>query len=43
MVMRVRTAYRTGRGIIKIRAQTQIEHLENGKSRIVVTELPYRK
>ena len=38
----IRTAYRTGRGIIKIRAQTQIEHLENGKSRIVVTELPYQ-
>ena len=38
----IRRAYRTGRGIIKIRAQTQIEHLENGKSRIVVTELPYQ-
>jgi DNA gyrase subunit A len=38
----IRTAYRTGRGIIKIRAKTVIERLENGKMRIVVTELPYQ-
>lgn len=38
----IRSAYLTGRGIIKIRALTQIERLENGKSRIVVTELPYQ-
>ncbi len=38
----IRTAYRTGRGIIKIRAITQIERMENGKSRIVVTELPFQ-
>jgi DNA gyrase subunit A len=38
----IRSAYRTGRGIIKIRALTQIERMENGKSRIVVTELPYQ-
>ncbi|HZK24485.1 MAG TPA: DNA gyrase subunit A [Oscillospiraceae bacterium] len=38
----IRSAYRTGRGIIKIRSLTQIEHMENGKSRIVVTELPYQ-
>ncbi|MBS4007647.1 MAG: DNA gyrase subunit A [Clostridium sp.] len=38
----IRTAYKTGRGIIKIRAITQIERMENGKSRIVVTELPYQ-
>jgi DNA gyrase subunit A len=38
----IRTAYRTGRGIIKIRALTQIERLEGGKSRIVVTELPFQ-
>ncbi|EEG76915.1 DNA gyrase subunit A [Dethiobacter alkaliphilus] len=38
----IRSAYRTGRGIIKIRAKTQIERMENGKSRIVVTELPYQ-
>ncbi|MBS3898238.1 MAG: DNA gyrase subunit A [Dethiobacter sp.] len=38
----IRTAYRTGRGIVKIRAITQIERMENGKSRIVVTELPFQ-
>ncbi len=34
-------AYRTGRGKIKVRAITDIEELPNGKSRIIVTELPY--
>ncbi len=34
-------AYRTGRGKIKIRAVTEIEPMEGGKNRIVVTELPY--
>jgi DNA gyrase subunit A len=34
-------AYRTGRGKIKVRAVTNIEPIENGKNRIVVTELPY--
>ncbi len=34
-------AYRTGRGKIKVRAATSIEAMENGKNRIVVTELPY--
>jgi len=38
----IRSAYRSGRGIIKIRAITQIERMENGKSRIVVTELPFQ-
>lgn len=38
----IRNAYRSGRGIIKIRAITQIERMENGKSRIVVTELPFQ-
>ena len=35
-------AYRTGRGSIKMRARTSIEKIPNGKSRIVVTELPYQ-
>ena len=35
-------AYRTGRGTIKMRARTSIEKIPNGKSRIVVTELPYQ-
>ncbi|MCR5834675.1 MAG: DNA gyrase subunit A [Selenomonadaceae bacterium] len=38
----IRDAYRTGRGIIKMRARTTIESLPNGKSRIIVTELPYQ-
>jgi len=35
-------AYATGRGSIKMRAKTEIETLQNGKPRIVVTELPYQ-
>ena len=38
----IRDAYRTGRGSIKMRARTSIEQRSNGKSRIVVTELPYQ-
>ncbi len=38
----IREAYRTGRGSIKMRARTSIEKIQNGKSRIVVTELPYQ-
>ncbi len=34
-------AYRTGRGKIRVRAVTNIEPMQNGKHRIVVTELPY--
>ena len=34
-------AYRTGRGKVRVRAVTNIETMANGKSRIVVTELPY--
>ena len=34
-------AYRTGRGKIKVRSVTNIETMANGKSRIIVTELPY--
>lgn len=34
-------AYTTGRGSIKIRSKSHIEVLKNGKSRIVVTEIPY--
>ena len=34
-------AYRTGRGKVRVRAITDIETLPNGKSQIVVTELPY--
>jgi len=34
-------AYRTGRGKVRVRAVTNIETLANGKSQIIVTELPY--
>ena len=37
----IEDAYRTGRGKIKVRAVTDIEPMDNGKNRIVVTELPY--
>ena len=35
-------AYRTGRGKIRVRAVSNIETLPNGKSEIIVTEIPYR-
>ena len=38
----IKQAYRTGRGSVKIRAKTEIENLANGKTRIIVTELPYQ-
>lgn len=38
----IKAAYSTGRGTIKIRAKAQIEEGNNGKSRIVITELPYQ-
>ncbi len=37
----IEEAYRTGRGKIRVRAVTDIETLPNGKSRIIVSELPY--
>ena len=37
----INEAYRTGRGKIRVRAVTEIEAMANGKSRIIVTELPY--
>ncbi|MDD6572219.1 MAG: DNA gyrase subunit A, partial [Thermoflexaceae bacterium] len=39
--MGIEEAYRTGRGKIRVRAVTDIEPMQNGKNRIVVTELPY--
>ncbi|MEX2275540.1 MAG: DNA gyrase subunit A [Actinomycetota bacterium] len=38
----IKDAYETGRGSIKIRAVSSIEEGRNGRSRIVVTELPYQ-
>jgi DNA gyrase subunit A len=40
-IKEIEKAYRTGRGKIKVRAVTEIEPMNNGKQRIVVTELPY--
>ena len=37
----IEEAYRTGRGKIRVRAVSDIEAMPNGKSRIIVTELPY--
>ena len=37
----IEEAYRTGRGKIRVRAVSDIESMPNGKSRIIVTELPY--
>ena len=37
----IEQAYRTGRGKVRVRAITDIEPMQNGKNRIVVTELPY--
>lgn len=39
--MGIEEAYRTGRGKIRVRAISNIETMPNGKSRIIVTELPY--
>ena len=38
----IRQAYSTGRGKITLRAKAEIEEYDNGKQRIVVTELPYK-
>ena len=38
----IRSAYHTGRGKVIMRARTEIEVQNNGKTRIIVTELPYQ-
>src|SRR5690554_3529152 len=38
----IKSAYHKGRGSIKIRARARIEKMNNGKHRIVVSELPYQ-
>ena len=37
----IRQAFETGRGSVIMRAKTKIEEMPNGKSRIIVYELPY--
>ena len=36
------SAYTTGRGVVKMRAQARIDKMANGKPRIIVTEIPYQ-
>ena len=36
------SAYTTGRGVVRMRAQARIEKMSNGKTRIIVSELPYQ-
>ena len=38
----IRDAYTTGRGRIRVRAKSQIEQMSNGKTRIIISELPYQ-
>lgn len=38
----IESAYKTGRGIIAMRAETKIDTMANGKPRIIVTELPFQ-
>ncbi|WP_069651069.1 DNA gyrase subunit A [Caloranaerobacter ferrireducens] len=38
----IKSAYRTGRGKVIVRARTEIEQLNKSKTRIIVTELPYQ-
>ncbi len=38
----IRSAYTTGRGVVKMRAQARIDKMANGKPRIIVTEIPYQ-
>ena len=37
----VRRAYRTGQGIVHLRARTHVEELRDGRERIIVTEIPF--
>ncbi|MBR7162872.1 MAG: DNA gyrase subunit A, partial [Clostridia bacterium] len=38
----IKQAYRTGKGAAVLRAKTEIEELPNGKSKIIITEIPYQ-
>ena len=38
----VKQAYRTGKGSAVLRAKTEIEEMPNGKSKIIITEIPYQ-
>lgn len=38
----IKRAYRTGRGRVILRSKAEIEEMKNGKSRIIITEIPYQ-
>ncbi len=38
----IASAYMTGRGIVRLRARTEIETDKKGRERIIVTEIPYQ-
>lgn len=38
----IKRAYKTGRGRVILRSKAEIEEMKNGKSRIIVTEIPYQ-
>ena len=38
----IKSAYRTGRGVVKMRAIANVESMAGGKSKIIVTEIPYQ-
>lgn len=38
----IRSAYETGRGRLRVRSNTHIEEMDNGKERIIVDEIPYQ-
>ena len=38
----IKDAYETGRGSFKLRAKTEIQEMPNGKSKIIVSEIPYQ-
>lgn len=39
----IRSAYQTGRGIIKVRGRVQIELKEKGRNQVIITEVPYQQ
>ncbi len=39
----IRSAYQTGRGIIKVRGRVQLETRENGRHQLVITEIPFQQ
>ena len=38
----IRSAYATGRGAVRMRANARVERMSNGKQRILVSEIPYQ-